>query len=442
MLRQIERKGIANITAVLISILITAIVVGAAVYVVTPKEEVAEPGEVTEAQVESFLKTATSSVLEKIVRNTVTQDILSEVSEAPRNIKLGWITPYEIAGEVWNLQLDEGLARTKERFPFFDYIAVEAVDVGDATTVAVDLIKTEGVDIVWSNFEFEGLELFKINEEYPDTIFVIDMLGDWTTAKNVIRAAYRAEQAAYLAGLLSGFMTETNHLGILGAEDCPWCSRSINTYALGAWEANPDVKVHVRWVGSWYDPPTEAEVVRTLIDEFDADIIFGLTDSPAPAEICNTEGVWYIPCWGDMVREGWATEEAILVNVYCNWDVVLDGIIKSVLAKVPFGPNPSFMGMSDTIVVEGIELPMVDLRTVDKVGIDAISSVAKEKLTQEQLNLIQERREQMIYRGWDPYIKELVDTEGIIRSPEGEIPSMEFILIEHYYLKGIDVPGY
>ena len=52
----------------------------------------------------------------------------------------------------------------------------------------------------------------------------------------------------------------------------------INAFMLGAQSVNPDFKLKVVWVNTWFDPGKEADAAKALIDQ-GVDIITQHTDS-------------------------------------------------------------------------------------------------------------------------------------------------------------------
>ena len=56
----------------------------------------------------------------------------------------------------------------------------------------------------------------------------------------------------------------------------------INAFMLGAQSVNPDFKVKIVWVNTWFDPGKEADAAKALFDQ-GADIIVQHTDSTAAA---------------------------------------------------------------------------------------------------------------------------------------------------------------
>ena len=56
----------------------------------------------------------------------------------------------------------------------------------------------------------------------------------------------------------------------------------INSFMLGAQSVNPNFKVKIVWVNSWFDPGKEADAAKALFDQ-GADIIVQHTDSTGAA---------------------------------------------------------------------------------------------------------------------------------------------------------------
>ena len=77
-------------------------------------------------------------------------------------------------------------------------------------------------------------------------------------------------------------MTKTGIAGYIGSFPIPEVVMGINAFMLGAQSVNPDIKVKIVWVNSWFDPGKEADAAKALFDQ-GADIIVQHTDSPAAA---------------------------------------------------------------------------------------------------------------------------------------------------------------
>ena len=59
---------------------------------------------------------------------------------------------------------------------------------------------------------------------------------------------------------------EVERLGYVGSFPIPEVIRDVNAFTLGAQSVNPDVKVHVVLISTWFDPPKEKQAAKSLID--------------------------------------------------------------------------------------------------------------------------------------------------------------------------------
>ena len=100
-------------------------------------------------------------------------------------------------------------------------------------------------------------------------------------------------------GIVAGAMTQKNILGYVAAFPIPEVIRGINAFTLGARSVNPDAEVRVVWTKTWYDPATEKEAAKSLLD-IGADVIAQHQDSPGPQEAAQEKGVLSVGYNSDM----------------------------------------------------------------------------------------------------------------------------------------------
>ncbi len=58
---------------------------------------------------------------------------------------------------------------------------------------------------------------------------------------------------------------------------------------LAAQKINPDIKIKIIWVNTWFDPGKEADAAKALLDQ-GADVIMQHTDSPAAMQVASERG--------------------------------------------------------------------------------------------------------------------------------------------------------
>jgi len=451
--RVMKESGISKTAAVVIAAIIAAVVVGAVVYFVVPKGKVGKGAAVTQEDVAAFFQTADEGTVTDIAQNSIPQEILSDVSKAPRKVTIGaeWFSIIE--GTSWTQQCQKALDWLLDEFPNLEAVVQTEVMPDNTIPVAERMIREKDADIIIANTEFMAIPLKEIKDKYPDKYFVSQTNANIEKGRNWIRYYAKQYQSTYLAGLLAGALTKTNHIGVIGAMYDVVICRRINAFALGAQEVNPKVKVHMLYCGQWFDPPSEKEVAETLIDKFNCDVLTQQTDSAAGVKVAQDKGVWYIGKDADFVELGWDDWSTVATSFVVNWQVIWERIVKDYLAGDRYPENLYFLGMESSVMTENGPLITVDLKTRDKLGVDSISQKAKSIAGEKVLNLIERRRAQMINGTWDPYMKEIRASgitswerdrslkEGQIISPAGEMPTKEELLTGGYLVQGIVAPS-
>lgn len=80
-------------------------------------------------------------------------------------------------------------------------------------------------------------------------------------------------EPAYLSGMLAGGLTKSNIIGVVGGHPVPEVNRLTNAFIAGAKEVNPEVKVLVTFINSWFDPAAAKEAALAQIDA-GADVLY------------------------------------------------------------------------------------------------------------------------------------------------------------------------
>ena len=69
-------------------------------------------------------------------------------------------------------------------------------------------------------------------------------------------------KAARSLALIAGKMTKSNTIGYIASFPIPEVVRGINCSLSGGQEVNPDVKMKIVWVNTWFDPGKEADAAK------------------------------------------------------------------------------------------------------------------------------------------------------------------------------------
>jgi len=387
-----------------------------------------------------------------------TAEVVEPTVEEPQTITLAIEHFSVIEGTTWSGAHDRAGKRLAEKYPDVEYVYREEVGPDLSVPFAEELI-ADGANIVVGNAEFMGMPLKDIADQYPDVTFVSIIASDVSTKDNFIRIFPRQYQALYLEGLIAGALTETGNIGVVSAYPNIQVIRRTAGFYLGVMDAaellDKDIKVYVKYAGDWYLPQEERDIAATLVDQYDVDVITQQTDSGSPLDVATEKGIWFVGKDMDIVGEyGWSTTDTVAVSFDTRWEVLYDKIIQARLA----GEKPEkilYLGMESSMTLaDGTEELTVDIMNDGKVGVDAISPKALPLIPQEIVDLVEQRREQMIAGEWDPFTEHAfvsngtglelqgtpIPTAGTEVKAAGVEPTVEWLLSQfNFDLQGMNI---
>ena len=142
-------------------------------------------------------------------------------------------------------------------------------------------------------------------------------------------ATYNARfyEGRYVIGQIAAKMSKTGVAGYIVSFPIPEVVTGINAFMLGAQSVNPDFKVKIVWVNSWFDPGKEADAAKVLFGQ-GADIIVQHTDSTAPLQIAEEQGKLGFGQASDMIK---FAPKAQLTAIVDDWGPYYVARVKAVL---------------------------------------------------------------------------------------------------------------
>ncbi len=331
-------------------------------------------------------------------------------AQAADPLKVGFVYVGPVGDFGYSYQHDQGRKAVAKKFG--DKVKttfVESVPEGaDAERVIRQLAQTGHELIFTTSFGFMNPTM-KVAKQFPNVKF--EHATGYKRAKNVSTYAARFYEGRYVAGVIAGKMTKSNIIGYVGSFPIPEVVRGINSFMRGAWSVNPDVKVKIVWVNSWYDPGKEGDAAKALIDQ-GADIMVQHTDSPAPLQVAENRGIKGFGQASDMIK---FAPKAQLTAIVDHWDkyyidrvqAVMDGTWKS----------------EDTW--DGLKEGMVHMAPFTNMP-DDVAALAKE--TEDKIA----SGDIKIFAG------PIYDQAGELRVKEGEVAPDSMLLGMDWYIKGID----
>jgi simple sugar transport system substrate-binding protein len=452
--RLFRKKGTDAWRMIAVSLLLIAVVVASASCGATPAPTEAPPPTEPPAAAEAEAEEPAEAEAEEPA---------AEEAEEPAAEEEGATLAIEhfsiIEGTTWSGAHDRAGKRIAEKYPNVEYVFREEVGPDLAVPYAEELI-AEGADIVVGNAEFMGLPLEAIADEYPDVYFGSIIASDLTTKRNFVRLFPRQYQALYLEGLIAAALTETGNIGIVSAFPSVQVIRRQNGFILGIQDGaellDKEINIYVKYVGDWYLPAEERDIASTLISQYDVDVLTQQTDSGSPLDVAQEEGIWFVGKDMDIVGfYGWSSTDTVAVSFDTRWEVLYEHMLQEWLAGEENPETVLYLGMDSSMVLaDGTDMPTVDIMNDNKVGLEAISPAALPLIPEEIVQLVEERRDQMIAGEWDPFTEhEFVsngtglDLEGLpvpeagtVVKSAGEVPTDEWLLAEfNFDVEGVEI---
>ena len=242
---------------------------------------------------------------------------------AGSSFKVGFVYVSPIGDAGWSYAHDQG-RQMVEAMEGVTTSFVEAVPEGpDSERVMLNMAR-KGYDLIFATSYGYMDPMLKVANQFPNVVFM--HCSGFKTAKNMGNYFGRMYQARYLSGLVAGAMTKTNTIGYVAAFPIPEVIRGINAFTLGARSTNPQVNVRVVWTKTWYDPATEKEAAKSLLD-VGSDVITQHQDSPSPQEAAQERGAYSIGYNSDMSK--FAPKSHLVAPIW-NWGPFYQEIVEKV----------------------------------------------------------------------------------------------------------------
>ncbi|THB73157.1 MAG: BMP family ABC transporter substrate-binding protein [Desulfobulbaceae bacterium] len=251
-------------------------------------------------------------------------------ASASAETKVGFVYVGPIGDHGWSYQHDQGrLAVEKELGVKTSY--VENVPEGADAERVIRQLASSGHNLIFTtSFGFMNPTV-KVAKQFPNVKF--EHATGYKRADNVATYAARFYEGRAIIGTIAGKMTKTNVVGYIASFPIPEVIRGINSFTLAMKKVNPEAKIKVVWVNTWFDPGKESDAAKALIDQ-GCDILTQHTDSPAPLQVAESRGVYAFGQASDMKA---FAPNAQLTSIVDNWNdyyvaqtkAVMDGTWKS-----------------------------------------------------------------------------------------------------------------
>lgn len=187
-----------------------------------------------------------------------------------------------------------------------------------------------GAQLVWGEAYAVEREAREVAGDYPETAFLMGSSGG-PEGDNFGVFGTRNHEAAYLAGMLAGKMSESNVFGSVGGYPIPEVNLLINAFRLGVSDVNPDATFVNGFIGAWFDPARAKEAAIAQIDA-GADILFG--ERIGTADAAQERGIKAI---GSLIDYTPRYPGTVFANAIWNYGPTIEAIVADIQAGKPVG---------------------------------------------------------------------------------------------------------
>ena len=185
---------------------------------------------------------------------------------------LGWTYRHEVGRQELVKALGDKIETTY----------LENVSEGPDAERSIEQLARTGHQLIFTtSFGYMDPTL-KVAKKYPKIKF--EHATGFKNAPNMGTYSGRFYEGRYIQGVIAGKMSKSGVLGYIASFPIPEVISGINATMLGAQTVNPNIKLKIIWVNTWFDPGKEADAAKALADQ-GVDVIMQHTDSPAAVQV-------------------------------------------------------------------------------------------------------------------------------------------------------------
>jgi len=330
-------------------------------------------------------------------------------AQAQEKLKACWVYVGPIGDFGYSYQHDQGrLDVEKELGDKVETAYLENVAEGPDAERAFERLAREGCKIIFgTSFGFMD-SMVKVAAKFPDVKF--EHATGYKTGDNLGIYNARFYEGRYVMGQIAAKMSKSGTAGYIVSFPIPEVVMGINSFMLGAQSVNPDFKIKLVWVNSWFDPGKEADAAKALFDQ-GADIIVQHTDSTAALQVAEERGLKGFGQSSDMIK--FAPKAQLTANTD-NWGPYYVERVKAMLDG-SWKPDNVWLSIKDGAVKLSPFTNMPD-------DVKAMAEATEKKISD----------------GWNPFTGPVAKQDGSEWLKDGQVATDEELLGMNFYIKGVD----
>jgi len=274
-----------------------------------------------------------------------------------------YATPIE---EPWDGVIHQALNKAKDAGTI-DYTYTENIGYsGDMERILREVADQQKPDVIMGDAFGNEEAVRRVAKDYPSIAFVFGS-GLGPADPNFSVFDNWIQEPAYLSGMLAAGMSTSGTVGVVGGYPVPEVNRLVNAFIAGAKSVNPNTKVLVTFINSWFDPAAAKEAALAQIDG-GADVLyaerFGVVDA------AKEKGLLAI---GNMSDQNSLAPDTVITSPVWN----MDPTVAYVIAQVKAGAYTSMDLKDFSMMAKGgaTLAPFHNLET--KIPADLLAKVTK-----------------------------------------------------------------
>ena len=334
---------------------------------------------------------------------------LAATAQAADKLKACWVYTGPIGDFGYSYQHDQGRLEVEKALgDKVETAYLENVSEGPDADRAFERLAREKCKIIFgTSFGFMDAEV-KVAKKFPKVMF--EHATGFKTGDNLGIYNARFYEGRYVLGQIAAKESKKGLAGYIVSFPIPEVVMGINSFILGAQSINPDFKVKIVWVNSWFDPGKEADAAKALFDQ-GADIIVQHTDSTAALQVAEERKLHGFGQSSDMIK---FAPNAQLTALTDEWGPYYISRVQAALDGT-WKPDNVWLGIKDGAVKLA---PFTNMP-------DDVKAMA-------------EATEKKIAGGWNPFTGPVSKQDGSPWLKDGEVADDGTLLGMNFYVKGVD----
>ena len=336
--------------------------------------------------------------------------LMAGTAEAADKLKAAWVYVGPVGDFGYSYQHD--LGRKAVDAALGDKVQttfVENVAEGPDADRAIERLARDGNKLIFTtSFGFMDPTI-KVAKKFPDVKF--EHATGYKRADNVATYSARFYEGRYVVGQIAAKVSKSGTVGYIVSFPIPEVVSGINAFMLGAQTVNPNIKVKIIWVNSWYDPGKEADAAKVLISQ-GADILVQHTDSTAALQVAQEKGILGFGQSSDMAK---FAPKAQITAITDDWSGYYVSRVKAALDGT----------WKSTDTWDGMAQGMVVLPPIANVP-DDVKKMAEDTAAKIKAGTLK------------PFAGPIMKQDGSVAAEKGKELADGAILGMNWYVKGID----